>query len=74
MKLGIRKEIDWAYVGALLAQYDDNEQVEFFKSFIKECNGWGTHHQVQSQFSMINLKLTPEEREQLSMITYDGKE
>ena len=68
MKMGIRKELDWAYVGALLANGDDNEQAEFFKAFVKECLSWGTHLQVEGQLASVNLMLTPAERETLSMI------
>ena len=77
MKLGLVKEIDWEYIGAILAQSDDNKQAEFFKAFIKECNSWGTRLQVESQLACVNLKLTKEERETLSMLSYeetsDGK-
>ena len=70
MRYGLRGEIDWEYLGALLAQSGDNEQASFLKSFVKECNSWGTRHQVETQLSFINTKLTKEERETLSMITY----
>lgn len=69
MKLGLR-DIDWAQVGAQLAQSDDTEQAEFFKAFIKECKSWGTSHQVELQLASINDLLTSEERDILSMITY----
>ena len=67
MKLGIR-DVDWKYVGALLARSGDDEQIQFFKAFIKECNSWGTKHQVEFQLSGIRLKLTSEEKETLSML------
>lgn len=69
MKLGIR-DIDFEYVGALLAQSDDVEQAKFFKAFVKECNSWGTRHQVEMQLAGVNHKLTKEEKETLSMIGY----
>jgi len=62
---------DWAYVGACLARSDSNEQVEFFRAFVKECQSWGTRLQVESQLAHVNLELTPEERETLAMIGYD---
>jgi hypothetical protein len=71
MKLGITKEIDWAYVGALLARGDDKDQSDFLKGFVKECNSWGTSYQVQSQLASVNLLLTKEERETLKMLSYD---
>lgn len=74
MKHGIITEIDWALIGAQLAQESDVEQVEFFKSFVKECKTWGTNHQVEMQMACINHKLSAEERESLSMISYIATE
>ena len=71
MRLGLRKDIDWQYVGAMLARADDNEQAECLKAFVKECGTWGTRLQVEQQLACINAKLTPEERETLKMIGYD---
>ena len=68
MRLGLRKDIDWQYVGARLAQADDNDQAELLKAFVKECGTWGTRLQVEQQLAAVNLKLTPEERETLKMI------
>ena len=68
MKLGF--VTNWAYVGALLAQSDDNEQAEFFKAFVKECNEWGTRYQVETQLAGVNAKLTDAERETLIMLGY----
>lgn len=70
MKMGIGTEADWPYVGAVLARTGDDEQVEFFRAFVRECKSWGTHFQVESQLACINLKLTKEERETLSMLGY----
>jgi hypothetical protein len=70
MRYGILKDIDWCYVGALLAQSDDNAQIAFFKQFVKECNGWGTSYQVGMQLTYINEGLTDDEKETLSMISY----
>jgi hypothetical protein len=71
MRLGIFKDIDWPYVGALLANSDDEEQAAFFKGFLKECSSWGTHFQVEQQLAHVNHKLTPEERRTLSMLSYN---
>lgn len=71
MRLGIRNVIDWGEVGAMLAQRNDEDQIAFFKAFVKECNSWGTNHQVEQQLACINIKLTPEEISTLSMITYE---
>lgn len=73
MKLGLR-DIDWEQVGAELACGDDHDQIAFFKSFLKECQSWGTRYQVETQFAMINDKLTDEEREALKMISYTAGE
>lgn len=70
MRIGVQ-ELDWGYLGALLANQGDDAQVEFLKAFVKECRGWGTRHQVEQQMCYINLKLTSEEREVLSAITYE---
>lgn len=70
MKFGMTKEVDWEYIGANLARGDDEEQSAFFKGLINECLSWGTTYQIQMQFAAINKKLTKEEREILSMITY----
>lgn len=70
MKLGMLKEIDWSYIGALLAQEDDNIQAEFFKAFVFECGTWGTHYQVEMQLAYVNEKLTQEEKEVLGMLSY----
>ena len=69
MKLGII-DVDFEYVGALLAQSDDIEQTKFFKAFVKECNSWGTRYQVEMQLAGVNQALTKEEKETLSMIGY----
>ncbi len=71
MRLGIRKDVDWEYLGALLAQGSDDDQVEFLKSFAKECASWGTRLQVESQLACVNLKLTSEEKQTLSMIGFE---
>lgn len=73
MRLGLRKDIDWSYVGAKLAQDDDDSQVEFFKAFLKECGTWGTRFQVETQFASINIMLTEDEREALRMLSYENE-
>ena len=73
MKHGIRTEVDWALVGAELANSDDEKQTEFFKSFVKECKGWGTRYQVEFQLAGVNRNLTDEEKEVLSMLGYKGE-
>jgi len=74
MQYGILKDIDWKLMGALLANKGDVEQADFLKSFIKECLSWGTQHQVEMQLAFVNSKLTSEERQVLSMLSYDEKE
>ena len=73
MKFGLLKDIDWKYVGALLANQGDVEQVDFLKSFIKECNSWGTKYQVEQQLAAVNLELSSDERETLGMLSYNEK-
>jgi len=74
MKQGIITEIDWSYIGAMLARSDDEEQTKFFKAFVKECQSWGTHYQVEFQLAGVNQNLTKEERDVLSMLGYERKE
>jgi hypothetical protein len=74
MKLGLRKDIDWQYVGAMLARADDNEQAECLKAFVAECKTWGTSYQVEGQLASVNLKLTKEERETLEILSYNEEE
>ena len=71
MKRGIRTEADWDLVGSELARLGDDDQIKFFKAFVKECNTWGTNWQVSQQLACINRGLTKEEIEQLSQITYN---
>jgi hypothetical protein len=73
MRQGIHKEIDWEYMGALLASDDDVNQIKFFKGFIRECKTWGTHYQIEIQLAGVNQKLTDEEKDLLSMIGYKEK-
>ena len=70
MELGMTKEPDWEYVGAILANSDDNAQIAFFRGFVKECLAWGTHLQVEKQLAMVNLGLSPDEIAVLKMVTY----
>jgi hypothetical protein len=74
MKQGILTEIDWAYIGACLANEDDDNQIKFFKAMVKEMQSWGTAYQVELQLAGVNKKLTKEEREALSMLSYDGED
>jgi len=69
VKIGLQ-EIDWKYIGAVLAREDDDAQSDFLKSFTKECLSWGTHYQIEMQLAGVNLKLTPEEREVLAMLSF----
>lgn len=70
MKLGIM-DLDWAQIGAMLAVEGDDEQIKFFKAFVKECNSWGTRHQVEVQLAGVNRALTADERQTLGMIGYE---
>ena len=73
MYQGIVKEIDWAYMGAVLANAGDDKKAEFFKSFVKECLSWGTFHQAETQLAAVNIKLSEKEKELLGMVGYsDG--
>ena len=73
MRQGMTKEIDWVYMGAILAGESAEEQRAFFRGFIKECLSWGTRHQVEQQLAVVNRELTSEERDVLSMLSYNEK-
>lgn len=74
IKKGIMTQIDWAYIGAVLANTGDDSQVEFFTSFLKECRSWGTNHQVEKQLACVNALLSDEDKEALKMLSYTGEE
>jgi len=74
MKLGILKEIDWTYAGALLANEDENAQAAFFKGFVKECLSWETGCQVDAQLAAVSHCLTNEEKEVLEQIVYKDED
>lgn len=67
MRLGL-DELNWENLGAALAQAGSDEQIMFFKAFVKECKSWETSFQVEKQLASINLSLTTDERQCLSMI------
>ncbi len=62
---------DWEYIGAVFANTGSDDQIKFFKAFIKECGSWGTRLQVEQQLSYINIGLAKEEREALSMLSFN---
>jgi len=68
-KLGCLTEIDWKYVGALLAAQESGKQIDFFKQFVAECRSWGTSYQIGIQMAYISSGLSSEEKEILSQIT-----
>ena len=72
MRLGLQ-DTNWKYIGAVLANSDSGDQLEFFRGFLKECSSWGTRIQVEQQLATVNLELTKEERAALSMLSYDGE-
>ena len=63
--------ISWAQAGALLAEADDNEQVEFFQAFVREFNTWETRRMVQAQLTEVNRRLSSDERRVLGELSYD---
>ena len=74
MRKGLIFSESWEHVGAMLADSNADEQAAFFKAFIRECDSWGTHFQVQSQLATINLRLNKHERETISMLGYDEED
>ena len=72
MKHGIRTSTDWSLVGAELAQQGDDDQIKFFKSFLKEAQTYGTRHQTEMQLISIAHGLTEDEKELIETICYKG--
>jgi hypothetical protein len=70
MRLGIT-EIDWAQVGKMLANGGDDEQVEFFRGFVKEMKSWDNNRQAEMQLLHVNKQLTADERSMISNLTYE---
>ena len=70
MKQGLMTSVDWEYIGAVLANEEDDTQAKFFKSFVKEIKSWGTAHQGEFQLAKIGSNLTEEEKELLQNIIY----
>lgn len=60
----------WEFKGALLANESSDNQVAFFKAFVKECLSWGTHLQAELQLSYVNAELTEQEKSVLGMLGY----
>ena len=62
--------INWASLGAELAQLSDEEQKPFFKSFAKEMNSYPSHHQRGLQIASFASGLTDDEKEVYQDIGY----
>ena len=71
MSTGIDNELNWQYLGALLAQNGTTEQVEFFKAFAKECSFHNTQLHVDCHIAGVNNRLTQAERRTLRMLGYE---
>ena len=69
MRIGLQNT-DWSFVGAKLSIASDDEQIAFFKAFVKECRSWETSHQAEMQLANINSGLNDDEKELLSMLGY----
>ena len=64
---------DWKLLGSLLANEDETIQADFFKAFVKEMATWGTTFQKQTQLIWVNKRLTDEEKDILSCLSYKGE-
>ena len=65
MSTGIDNELNWQYLGSLLAQNSPQEQIEFFRAFTAEYSSWGTSAQIKFELIRVNSKLTDTERRTL---------
>lgn len=71
MKYGT-KDINWAEVGAMLANEGDNEQAAFLSSFCKELRkACATHFHQETQMVCVQKLLTKDDRELLSVLGPD---
>ena len=59
-------KINWDYMGAKLANLDDEEQAKFFIGFAKELDSWDTHYRKEMQMVHISLKLDKKIKEILN--------
>ena len=66
--------MDWAWIGATLANQDDETQATFFKALCKEMRSWPTSYARECQMLNINAKLTPEDRDLLLSLGYERSE
>jgi len=68
MKQGIA--YSWEFLASVLAEENSDEQVKFFKAFVKEMDSWRTTFQKQTQMFSINAQLNDHEREILECLAY----
>jgi len=67
--------VDYVTVAAMLANSNDEDQVAFFRVFLKELYAvCETRYKAELQLAMVNCKLTDEERERISRLGYAEKE
>ena len=74
MRKGIILSNDWQHVGAILADSDDEDQVNFFRGFVKEMKTWDTGWAQGMQLAAIYKKLTDEEKKVLRSICVDEED
>lgn len=65
MRIGLQNT-DWGYIGAKLAQADDNDQAEFFKALAAEFKTYDTSYQIGMQMASIRAKMDEASLEVLS--------
>ena len=63
---------DWARLGAELAQLSDDEQVDFFEGFVKECKTFGTYYQAEMQLAAVQRHLSSDAQQLLKMLGPDN--
>jgi len=73
MKKGLMTSIDWAHIGAVLANESDEDQAAFLKAFVAELKSWDTNRQWGIQLCYVADKLTNDEKEVLSYLGKDDK-
>ena len=74
MRKGIITDIDWEYIGAVLANEGDEEQAKFLNSMAKEMLSWGTRFQAEMQVTSIASKLNPSTKKLLKFESEDQQQ
>jgi hypothetical protein len=65
---------NWEIIGALLAQKSSDEQIKFFKGFVREIETYDTNMAKEMQLIYVGNGLTDREKELLSSLSFKEAE